>query len=119
MRTRLLLVAGLLVCVGLLCLFVWFRHAEVPNQINHRTFEKIEKGMTREAVVELLGVPPGDYVTQDLEFVRPVGERLIEDAFLPARDGETEEGWAGNGGKVTVWFGPGGTVGRRSGPPPS
>jgi hypothetical protein len=112
MRKRLLLTA-LLLCVGLLCLIVWQRQ-EIPNRISHGTFEQIEKGMTRDRVVELLGVSPGDYVTKDLHFVMPVNKDLVEDARLAGHDDEIEEVWAGNGGKVTVWFRGDGTVSRRT-----
>jgi hypothetical protein len=112
-KKRLLILAALLVSIGLACLLVWPR-SEAPNQIRHDTFDKIEKGMTRAAVVQLLGVAPGDYVTKQLSFVRPIGKQLMAEAFLPKRADETEEVWMGNGGKITVWFGGDGTVTRRA-----
>src|SRR5262245_26117509 len=71
-RKRLLLVAGLFVglaIVGTVALYPW---SEVPNHINQDAYEKIAKGMTREDVVKLLGVSPGNYVTKNLRFVPPV-----------------------------------------------
>ena len=106
MRRKLLVVATVVVACAVLVLLlvVTRRSAEVKNHISHDGFEQIAKGMARQEVEALLGVPPGDYVTEPVHFVRPVGARLIEDLKMPPAGPETEVTWQGNGGRIVVWF---------------
>lgn len=108
MRKRILLVLGLVALV-LLGGYVALRLTAPPvNRIDHDGFESLRKGMGRAEVESALGAPPGDHVSESVTFVRPVSQHLrdqIEEA-RPPRAGEVAAEWAGNRGKILVWFGP-------------
>jgi len=58
-----------MIAVALLVFMVLFVHfllwpMAIPNNINADTYRQIEGGMTREKVVSLFGVPPGNYATK-------------------------------------------------------
>jgi hypothetical protein len=112
-RRRLLLIVGVVVALGVLALLLWPRRVVPENRISQDGFERLEKGMTRQAVEEVLGVPPGDYVTEPVHFVRPVGQVLIADLRRPPDGPETEVIWQGNGGRIVVWFDERETVARK------
>ena len=69
--------------------------AQNTPRINKQSFAKIKRGMTEKEVIEILGVPPGDYSMG--AYVLPLGDhRPIWDA--PTAD------WTSNEGDIEIWY---------------
>jgi hypothetical protein len=69
----------------------WFRQTE---SIDQGTFNRIQDGMTKDEVEKLLGLPPGEWITQRVE--------LDSDHYYGFPHPYIE--WTGNYGRIRVWF---------------
>ena len=93
MRKRLLLILGCVASV-LLAGYVTLRLTAPRHRITEENFAAINKGMTEEDVVELLGVKPGIYASNFEEVFWPDG--------LNNREGVRHEDWVGE--EIAVWI---------------
>jgi hypothetical protein len=69
---------------------------KVGEAINRRNFRRIDKGMTREDVVAILGGPPGDYTRR--EEAKTCLFRFAGD------DRSADEEWQGDNGTILLRF---------------
>jgi hypothetical protein len=101
-KPLLAVVAVLLVLVGILLTLLLPR----PSKVTRANFERIEVGMSKPEVEEILGGPPGDYRDRPTYTHARVDFLLgLVGAFAPGRE---ERGWHGNQGVIEVTFdGPG------------
>jgi hypothetical protein len=91
MKKRNMLLVGALAILLAGCLAIWLT---IPkHKINLASFEKIDDGMSLKQVEEILRVPPGDYLTQPIDFVH---------IDVPAKG--TQREWHGDDGLILVWF---------------
>ena len=63
MRRILLLLMGLTIC--LLCGFAVLHHRYSPSALRKAAFERIENGMSKDAVIALLGPPDEEYWSEE------------------------------------------------------
>jgi hypothetical protein len=110
MRKRVLRVLGLLACLGLLLgLFVLWP-ARPGQRINRASYERIKAGgMTFSEVQNLLGGPPGDYQTGEVELDLREPDRAFDNVMsapevLLGTRHLRHEWWQGDEGTLWVCF---------------
>ena len=104
MRKRGLVILGLAVCLGLGGLGVWSWLTGPAYQINRQTFLSIRLGMKKQAVLDLIGCPPGDYTT---------GPTVCVDSSVEYSEqmaGARIEAWLCDTDVIHVYFNDTGTV---------
>ncbi len=98
MRKRLLLGLGLFVLLGMAGFVALLWLTTPRNRINAENFVKIHKGMSKEVVEELIGIP-GDYGT---------GEEFVFHSGVPPCWGNLKNAktsWVSDEGQIEIYFG--------------
>jgi hypothetical protein len=99
MRTRFGLSLGAFLLVAAAAFVtLWFAMAPT-HRITEENVQKISRGMTLEHVVEILGVPAGDYSTRKATFVGHPTSGLV---FI--HDDEPCKTWTSNDAQVGIHF---------------
>jgi hypothetical protein len=76
-------------------------------RINRERFEQIKEGMTRDEVIALIGLPPGDYTFMKAEWINLAVMCSKWPPWL------TQEDWAGDAGCIILTFEGGKVVDRQ------
>ena len=105
MRQRMLLMLGLLVCLGIGGLVLWSWVTAPAHRIDRRTFLRIRLGMKKQEVYDLVGGPPGNFSTGPTICV----DGSVEHAVDPAAAAKVET-WECDTDSIHVYFDDEGTV---------
>lgn len=111
MKKRLLLRLGLLGLLAFVCLWLFLWWTAPNHRINQSYADQIRKGMTEDEVIQLLGLPPGDYTGARKMHARKLREAIVIELDQVARvRGCTYREWLTDEGALFVVFAKNGEV---------
>lgn len=94
MKRRTILRVSFLVCLVGLAVGLWLLWTTPQHRINLKSAEQVRKGLTRDQVIEVLGVVPGDYrASWNRQELHKRSSVHKDGPVVPNEDNAKREGW--------------------------